>query len=287
MSVREYESSKKVPMSKHESTSSEPAEPFTGSQAGQTRHDNGLNMTLIWIPPGDFIMGSPESEMYRSDDEKQVLVSLTKGFWLGRHSVTQAEWQRVMQTTPWRIETYQACVNEGDDYPATYVSWDDAMQFCEKLTETEHQAGCLPSDWQYTLPTEAQWEYACRAGTKTRFSFGDDDVDLSNYGGWSGIVTGNVQSEEYTRRMGQKKANPWGLYDMHGNVCEWCRDVYAEKLAGGTDPQGPSTGQYRVHRGGGRFVTAWGCRSASRSARDSRNRDDDLGFRIAAVPSGT
>ena len=205
---------------------------FEGTKAGQSRKSNGLNTPLVWIPPGDFTMGSPKDEKDRSDDENQVQVTLTKGFWLGQHEVTQAEWQRVMQTTPW---SGNEDVKEGDDYPATFVSWDDAMKFCEKLTEQERSAGRLPSDWQYTLPTEAQWEYACRAGTKSRFSFGDDESDLGEYA-WYGKNAGDI-GEKYAHRVAQKKANPWGLYDMHGNVWEWCRDVYAYELPGRRRPR--------------------------------------------------
>jgi len=255
-----------------------------GTKAGQVRRENGLKTKLIWCPPGKFRMGSPKDETGRNSDENQVQVTLAKGFWLGQHEVTQAEWQRVMQTTPWSGKAY---VKEGDDYPATYVSWNEAMKFCEKLTEQERSAGRLPSGWQYTLPTEAQWEYACRAGTRTRFSFGNDDSDLSDYAWWCGIFgEGNAKSEQYAHTVGQKKLNPWGLSDMHGNVWEWCRDWYGEELAGGTDPLGPSRGSVRVFRGGSWFYPARDCRSALRSWLAPGNRLSCLGFRLAAVPSG-
>ncbi len=181
---------------------------FEGSKAGQTGDDNSLKTKLVWIPSGDFTMGSPKDEKDRSDDENQVQVTLSKGFWLGQHELTQAEWQRVMQTTPWSGKEH---VKEGDDYPATYVSWDDAMKFCEKLTEQEHAAGRLPSDWRYTLPTEAQWEYACRAGTKSRFSFGDDESDLSDYTWWGGIVgNGNAKNEQYAALGGPEEGESVG-----------------------------------------------------------------------------
>ncbi len=265
-------------MPTRESASSKPAEPFTGGRAGQTRNDNGLGTTLVWIPPGDVTMGSPEDEKGHTDNEDHVHVSISTGFWLGQHEVTQAEWQRVMQTTPW-----SGRVTEGDDYPATYVSWDDAMWFCEMLTETEHQAGRLPADWQYTLPTEAQWEYACRAGTKSRFSFGDDESDLSDYGWWAILGNGYAAGDPYAHRVGQKKANPWGLFDMHGNVWEWCRDCYAEGVAGGTDPQGIAEGSLRVIRGGSWTDPADRRRSATRSRYKSRLRVSFLGLRVAAV----
>jgi formylglycine-generating enzyme required for sulfatase activity len=174
-------------------------------------------------------------------------------------------------------------VKEGDDYPATRVKWGDAMNFCQKLSEQECSAGRLPSDWKYTLPTEAQWEYACRAGTKSRFSFGDDESDLGEYA-WFTANAGNA-GEKSAHTVGQKKANPWGLNDMHGNVSEWCSDYYAKKLAGGTDPQGPSGGAGRVFRGGSWSFTASFCRSAFRFRGPRNLRYYSLGFRVAAVPS--
>ncbi len=196
----------------------------------------------------------------------------------------KAEWQRVMQTTPWTGKEY---VKAGDDYPATYVNWNDAMTFCAKLTAQERRAGRLPSDWQYTLPTEAQWEYACRAGTTTPFSFGNDDSQLGDFAWWGGIYgDGNAKSEQFAHKVGQKKLNPWGFSDIHGNVWEWCRDWYGEELAGGTDPPGPSRGSVRVFRGGSWFYPARDCRSALRSWLPPGNRLSCLGFRLAAVPSG-
>ncbi len=116
-------------------------------------------------------MGSPKDDKERSSTEDQVQVTLTTGFWLGQYEVTQAEWRRIMQTAPW---SGQDSVKEGDEYSASYISWGGATIFCEKLTKQERAAGRLPAEWEYTLPTEAQWEYACRAGTTFRFSFGDD-----------------------------------------------------------------------------------------------------------------
>jgi formylglycine-generating enzyme required for sulfatase activity len=251
---------------------------FAGTRAGQLRDANGLK--LVWIPPGDFTMGSPKDEKDRSDDEGPVNVKLTRGFWLGQHEVTQAEWQRVMQTTPWSSKDH---VKEGDDYPATYLSWDDAMKYCEKLTEQERSARRLPPGWRYTLPTEAQWEYACRAGSRSRFSFGDDESELGEYAWFT--KNADDAGEKYAHLVDQKKANSWGLYDMHGNVWEWCRDVYAEKLPGSDDPEVSTGGSDRVRRGGNWSSAAWLCRSAFRYKLTSVHRGSYLGFRLAAVPS--
>jgi sulfatase modifying factor 1 len=255
-------------------------DPFAGTHAGQTRNDNGLKTTLTWIPPGNFTMGSPKDEKDRGADEDQVQVTLTKGFWLGLHEVTQSEWRRVIQTAPWGGKSD---VKEGDDFPATCVSWGDAMRFCENLTEQERSAGRFPSDWKYTLPTEAQWEYACRAGTKSRFSFGHDELVLGDYA-WFGENTRDV-AEKYAHAVGRKKGNPWGLNDIHGNAWEWCRDWYAKELAGGMDPQGPSGGRTRVRRGGSWNSTARFCRSAERSKSAPEFRRYGIGLRVAVVPS--
>jgi formylglycine-generating enzyme required for sulfatase activity len=256
---------------------------FVGTRAGEIRVDNGLKMKLVWIPPGEFIMGSPKEEEDRAPDEDQVHVKLTEGFWLGQHEVTQSEWPRVMQTTPWSGAAYS---KEGDDYAATYVSWDDAIRFSERFTAQERASGRLPAGWQYTLPTEAQWEYACRTGTTTRFSFGNDESDLNTYGWCGGLVgNGNAKDEHYAHKVAQRKANRWGLHDMHGNVCEWCRDWYQIELRGGTDPQGPAEGSARVYRGGNWADQAKFCRSADRNSDVPTSRGGALGFRLAAVPS--
>jgi len=157
------------------------------------------------------------------------------------------------------------------------------MKSCEKLTETERSAGRLPSGWEYTLPTEAQWEYACRGGTKFRFSFGDDELDLREYGwfqrnGWDA-------SEKYAHQVEQKKANPWGLHDMHGNVWEWCRDIYVNVLPGGVDPEVSAGDSLRVNRGGAWNNIARNCWSAYRYGRSPGLRIYNLGFRIALSPS--
>ena len=229
---------------------------------------NSIGTELVLIPPGKFTMGSPESEKDRNNAEDQAEVTLTKPFYLGKTEVTQAQWQAVMGTTPWKGKKY---VREGDNYSATYVNWDDAQAFCKKLSETEKAA--------YRLPTEAEWEYACRAGTTTQFSFEDDVSKLSDYAWWGG-PDGNVKDELYAHEVGRKKANPFGLHDMHGNVWEWCEDRYADKLAGGTDPWVTAGGSNRVYRGG-----SWGygvayCRSALRGRDQPHDRSDLGGFRL-------
>ena len=212
------------------------------------------------------------------DDEAQVAVTLTKPFELGKYEVTQGQWKSVMGTEPW---DGQDNVKADKDCPATYVSWDDATEFCETLTEIERKAGKLKADEEYRLPTEAQWEYACRAGTTTAFSFGDDESKLGEYG-WFG---GNTRGEDYAHKVGTKKPNPWGLHDMHGNVIEWCSDWFGEKLSRVVDPVGPRGGLNRVNRGGSFGGIPGECRSAFRFSNAPPNRGDDLGFRVARSQS--
>lgn len=257
-----------------------PSLTLEGTIAGQEREDNVLNLKLIWCPAGNFIMGSPTTETSRQNDEGPVQVTLTKGFWLGKHEVTQGQWQQVMDTTPWEGQGY---VKEGSDYPAAYVAYDDAVEFCRKLTESEREAGRLPTTWKYELPTEAQWEYACRAGTKTRFSFGDDETSLAQYA-WYDDNADQI-GEGYAHQVGQKLPNTWGFHDMHGNLWEWCRDLYQPKFPAGRDPVGIS-GPNRARRGGSWYDGSAKCRSAFRYWNFPGFRSDlDLGFRVARVPS--
>jgi formylglycine-generating enzyme required for sulfatase activity len=282
------------------------ANPLLGKESGEVRDDNGLKMKLAWCPPGIFTMENyevitepaVEKENQPNDDDAvdpkdepapqprhttiitPVKVFLTKGYWLGKYEVTQFEWIQVMNSEPWKN---QKLTKEGAAYPATYISWNDATDFCRKLTEQERQAGRLPTGWEYTLPTEAQWERACRARTETIFSFGDDESKLGEHG-WFSDNAGDV-NEEFAHRVGQKKANPWGLHDMHGNVWEWCRDVYTEKLPGGRDPEvkadEKTKGSYRVYRGGGWSRDAAFCRSGFRFRPQPDHRSFHLGFRPA------
>jgi len=255
---------------------------------------NSIGMELIEIPAGKFTMGSPAGEKDRQDNEAQVSVTLTKPFLLGKYEVTQGQWKSVMGTEPWDGKDN---VKADKDCPATYVSYFDAVEYCDTLTTIERKAGKLKADEEYRLPTEAEWEYACRVGTTTAFSFGDDESELGEYAWWGGLDVkalkkgeikageGNAAREQYAHKVGVKKPNSWGLHDMHGNVSEWCSDWYDGKLAGGTDPVGPNGGEERVFRGG-----AWGnsprsCRSARRNILAPSYRSNPLGFRVACSQS--
>ncbi len=211
---------------------------------------------LVDIPAGSFTMGSPENEADRGDDENQVQVRITKPFRMGQTVVTQGQWRAVMGTEPWLDDLDY---DWDDDFPAVYVSRDDAVLFCETLTGLERETGRLTASQSYRLPTEAEWEYTCRAGTTTAYSFGDDPEQLDEYGWYS-------DNSDGLQRVCEKKANPWGLFDMHGNVSEWCAGWYSHALQWGDDPRGATSGSARVSRGGAWDYVASGCRSASRDS---------------------
>ena len=252
-----------------------------------------VSLDMIRIEPGTFMMGSPEDELGRQDDEVQHQVTLTQGYWLGKYEVTQAQYEAVMGKNP-------SCY-KGADLPVEQVSWNDAVKFCEWLTAQERAAGRLPEGYEYTLPTEAQWEYACRAGTTTAFNNGTNiptmlqrtdrpcpNLDpLAWYGYNSGEYNsaGNYTGNGKTFPVGQKQPNAWGLYDMHGNVWEWCLDWYGSYPSSAvTDPKGPATGSDRVLRGGSWDYGANGCRSANRFDRNPDNYNYIGGFRVALAP---
>jgi formylglycine-generating enzyme required for sulfatase activity/tRNA A-37 threonylcarbamoyl transferase component Bud32 len=234
---------------------------------------NGIGMDLVVIPAGTYTMGSPAGEGWIQEDSTQVNVTLTRAFQMSRTEVTQGQWKAVMGTEPWKGEKY---VKEGDDYAATYVSWEDAELFCDKLSAKEGQ--------EYRLPTEAEWEWACRAGSRTAWSFGASESELGRYAWFAGNA--DKVKEDYPCRVGQKLRNGFGLSDMHGNVWEMCGDWYGEKLAGGSNPVGASAGEWRVHRGGSWKDVPTICRSAVRFGNVPSSRYHFLGFRLVLSPSG-
>lgn len=274
------------------SRKSDASDKFIGKEAGQVRDDNGLKMKLVWCPPGKFTMG------YGYVPYTRVEVTFTHGVWLGKHEVTQEEYQRIMGQNPSYFSAQgkgQKDVADQDTarFPVDQVSWDDAVEFCRRLTDHEHQAKRLPSEWEYTLPTEAQWQYACQAGTTTKYSFGDKlsarEANVAGDPGWAMGFGGpdGVKLAPTTTTVGSYSANRWGLCDMHGNAWEWCRDWYASTLPGGMDPEVKSEGQTRVFRGGGFMCNAYGCDSEFRRAYLPAQRYRFLGFRVALRPSET
>lgn len=283
---------------------------------------------MSWIPSGTFMMGSPADEPGRKADEgPQVEVTITKGFWMGRTELTIGQWQAVMGESlrdhviaMLKDETVydfggqkkklrefmnfnpndpdRIMANENDSLPMYFVSWEDAMAFCQKLTAIEKAKGKLPGGYIYTLPTEAQWEYACRAGTTSATFAGPLIVNgrsasvLDNIAWYGGNNSINYQGKKLgnsgagPRNAGEKKSNAWGLIDMPGNLWEWCRDPYGAYPGGKvTDPVGPPSGNGRVNRGG-----SWGSgpaseRSASRASNPQPEKSAYRGFRVALVAS--
>jgi formylglycine-generating enzyme required for sulfatase activity len=237
---------------------------------------NGIGMELIEIPAGKFTMGSPSDEKGRESDEESVRVTLTRPFLLGRTEVTQGQWKQVMNSEPWKKQTV---FEVDDDYPATSITFFDAVKFCDKLTELEREKRKEPASLHYRLPTEAEWEYACRAGTTTAFSF-DKEADINSYA-WIKRWDGPAARQPFGHKVAQKMPNSWGLHDMHGNVFEWCSDWYDKKLMGGVDPVGPPHGAYRTSRGGGWWDYPIHYRSAYRFSFVPTREFERLGFRVA------
>lgn len=181
-----------------------------------------------------------------------------------------------MSTSPWTGEKH---VQVGPDYPVVYVNWQDAMSFCQKLTDLERRSGRLQQDWEYALPSKAQWEHACRAGTRTRYSFGDEVDELDRYAWY--LDNAFLNREQYGHEVGKKLPNAWQLYDVHGNVWEWCRDSYAEKLPGVKDPLVAKEESRRVARGASWRHEAKSCRSAVRYGFDASVRQKSQAISIS------
>jgi formylglycine-generating enzyme required for sulfatase activity len=232
---------------------------------------NSIGMKLARIPKGTFMMGSPETEAGHHISETLHEVTLTKDYYLGVYEVTQDEFRKVMGDNPSHFEGPPS-------RPVERVSWEDAVEFCKRLSDKPEEK---KTGWKYRLPTEAEWEYACRAGSQTAYSFGDDARLLGDFAWFSD------NSNRQTHAVGGKKPNGWGLYDMHGNVWEWCGDLYGDYPRGSvTDPTGPNVGSDRVLRGGCWGNVAARCRSALRLGGIPSFRGDDCGFRVALSSSG-
>jgi sulfatase modifying factor 1 len=235
-------------------------------------------LLLVPIPPGRFVMGSPPSEAGHNADETPHAVTISRGFLLGRHEVTQAEWRTVIGTSP---SYFSAC---GPDCPVERVNYIEIAQFLDRLNAS---AAAAPEGerLRYRLPTEAEWEYACRAGTRTPFSTGANlTTAQANYNGafpYAGFPKGLARGQPIA--AGALPPNPWGLADMHGNVWEWTSDWYAPYAPGAAvDPHGPAAGEKRVIRGGSWYFDANSARCALRYTHAPQDRGFSLGFRVAA-----
>lgn len=233
-------------------------------------------------------MGSPVSEPRRRSDEGPIEVTLSKGFWIGKYEVTQAQWKRFAGEFPRAMKK-----GEGDSVPIYWINYTEAEGFCRKLTAHAIATGELPATWEFRLPTEAQWEYANRAGTKTATSFGDRlSSTQANFNGlkpYNGAEVGPIENQSV--KAGSYPPNAWGLHDMHGNVWEWCRDWYHSTLPGGLDPDNSGSkgdsnrdGTYsRVRRSCAWIEDGWTCRSAMRLRYEPERSSDHIGMRVVAV----
>ena len=225
---------------------------------------------MIWLSPGDFLMGSPEEEAGRFMDEGPVRsVTIPHGFWMDQYEVTQQRFNDIMGSNPSSTEFTP-------DLPVNKVTWHEAREFCRRTTEQERSRGTLPIGYLYRLPTEAEWEYACRAGTENAYSYGDETESLSQHGWWAGNSRGKPE------QVGQLKPNPWGFYDIHGNVFEWCLDIYTAY------PQGRAysdTGKLKILRGGAYYCPSSILRSACRAEAQKPDYRWMLGgFRVVLAP---
>jgi formylglycine-generating enzyme required for sulfatase activity len=240
----------------------EPTKKESSGKEEVTDLGKDVKLEMILIPAGKFVMGSPESEKGRSKGETQHEVTLTKPFYMGKYEVTQEQWKAVMGTVFLWFGGNPSS-NKGAKYPVTNVSWNDCQDFIKKLN--------TKMNGSYRLPTEAEWEYACRAGTMAAYSFGDSITKSDT----------NIAGSS-TKAVGSYKPNAFGLYDMHGNVWEWCEDWGAGYPAGAvTDPKGAATGERRVLRGGSFYLFESSARSSFRSYLTPSDQLNGLGFRLA------
>ena len=241
---------------------------------------------MNWIPAGTFIMGSPTNEVGRiANSETQHNVTLTRGFYMAKYLVTQTNYLSLINTNPSWFKTNIITMN----WPVEQVSWNDATNYCVKLTQQERTAGRIFTNWVYRLPTEAEWEYACRAGTTNAFYYGTNLTSgMANFDGKYEYIsrTGTVFNASGTLLdrptiVGSYQPNGRGLYDMAGNVWEWCQDWHAGYTTNNViDPQGPGTGTQRVFRGGSLNATGVSCRSANRNKTDPSTVVNTIGFRV-------
>ncbi len=264
---------------------------LTGCGSNETFVIKEINLEMVKCPEGSFMMGSPDEEHKTTKEffniighkdafkfdysEKLHLVTFTKPFYIGKYEVTQSQYSALMDKNPSEFI--------GANNPVEMVSYDDAKAFCDKMNLK--YLNILPKGYKFDLPTEAQWEYACRAGTNTALNNGKNLTKESACSNLDEVAWYSENSGKTTHEVGQKKPNAWGIYDMHGNVWEWCRDWYGEyPKEDVTDPTGAYSGYCRVYRGGSWNNYVSDCRSAYRNYSGPGNRDNGLGFRIVLSP---
>jgi formylglycine-generating enzyme required for sulfatase activity len=244
---------------------------FTGTHSVDL--NDSVKLDMLWVEPGTFTMGSPTTEAGRATNETEHNVTLAKGFYLGKYEVTQAQYEAVMTGNTDSLSATPSEWPNNPNRPVEKVSWADAQIFLTRLNA--QQSANIPSGWAYVLPSESQWEYACRAGTTTTYSWGNDiNATRANY---------NVSGLSQTRDVGYYAANPLGFFDMHGNVWEWTADWYQATYPTGNpvvDPSGPASGSNRVTRGGSWISDGTSLRSAKRATAPPSGRGNSLGFRV-------
>ena len=282
------EPAKSAPNEKAATRSENSSIDMTAGRNGELRTDNVLKMPLIWCEPHSFLAGSPTDEPRRRANEGPVEVELTEGYWLGQYEVTQEQWESLMNSQP---SAFSASGRGWDrvrdmdtrQLPVESITWEEAMSFCERLTEVERKAGRLAPGWKYTLPTEPQWENACRAGSSTATAFGDQlssrQANFNGYEPYNGAEYGPSLGRAV--RVGSYEPNAWGFYDIQGNVWEHCHNWYSDPPIGGTDPSGPQTGTLRVSRGGSWWGGGWNSRCSFRYWFEPDKNDWGVGFRVA------
>lgn len=248
---------------------------FVGKKLAASTKIPSLDLSIRWIAPGKFEMGSDQSELGRGKNENRVKVSLTEGFWIGETEVTQGLWKSIMNTEPWQPKVKQV----GPRFPATCISWSDCREFTRRLSTKARREKLIPGNWEFSLPTEAQWELACRAGSDTAYSFGNEIGDLEKYAWFKGKDSSESEGA-FAREVASKQSNQYGLFDMHGNVLEWCLDSYSEQPSGGANPLSFVPNSSRIHRGGSWTRSPAQCRSAFRGAVNEDFWETDLGFRL-------
>ncbi len=245
----------------------------SGVGAQSKTFTNSVGMEFVLIPAGEFMMGTKLLFQPKNETPRHKVI-ISEAFYMGKYEVTQEQWYKVMGNNPAHFKSERIGMSS-QNHPVEKVSWDNAQEFIRKLNAKEGTNA-------YRLPTEAEWEYAARAGSETVYYFGDDADRLGEYAWYLG------NAERKTHPAGQLKPNAWGLYDMHGNVLEWCQDWYGEDYyshSPSKDPQGPASGSRRVVRGGDWGSIAWHCRSAFRTAWRPGLRFHILGFRLVRTPS--
>ncbi|MCP4379560.1 MAG: formylglycine-generating enzyme family protein [bacterium] len=239
----------------------------------------GVTMQLVLIPPGKFLMGTVNPRVEEKNEGPQHEVTISKPFYMGVQEVTQAQWVTLMGTEPWTkwadVPHVKTFVKSHADNAASYISWNNASKFCRMLSKKTGR--------KVTLPTEAQWEYACRAGSKAAYCFGNNESEVGDYAWYMGNT--RDMGQEYAHAAGKKKPNAWGLHDMHGNVWEWCRDWYDSRFyakANNVDPENTkeAVDEVRALRGGSWECPDDWCRAAIRNSASAGYASPSMGFRV-------